>query len=67
MDVLFRKEQKLCATCTYWDGTKEISDNAINTGFNSCGRCESPNNFPISQRLASEQACLKYTLYPALK
>jgi predicted PP-loop superfamily ATPase len=67
MDVLFRKEQKLCATCIYWDGKKEISSNAINTDFNCCGRCEFPNNFPISQRLASEHACLKHTLATALK
>ena len=67
MEVLFRKDQKLCATCTFWHGPKEICGHAINTEFTSSGRCESPNNFPIDQRLASEHACLKYTLYPALK
>lgn len=67
MDVLFRKEQKFCATCTYWHGSKELCDNAINTDFTSYGRCESPNNFPIDLRIASEHACSKYTLYHALK
>jgi hypothetical protein len=41
-------------------------DGGVIVDATSYGHCECPNNFPIDQRMATENPCPKYVLYPAL-
>lgn len=66
MGVFFRKDQSLCGTCAYWGGAKEISGDAVQVDPTGYGKCEHPDNFPIDQRMATENACPKFVLYAAL-
>lgn len=67
MDILFHKEQKLCATCLYWGGSKEMRGDAINVDFISYGKCEHPNNSQIDKQIIASSNCSKYMLYPVLQ
>jgi hypothetical protein len=67
MEILFPKEQKVCGTCTYWNGSKVINGGAIKIDFTSYGICEHPHNSHSGQRLEPSCTCLKYILNPALK
>jgi hypothetical protein len=66
MNILFPKVQKVCATCTYWNGAKEIYGSAIKAHFTANGICEHADNLDIEEQTTATESCLKHTLNPAL-
>lgn len=66
MNIIFTKEQKVCATCIHWNGAKELYGDAIKAHFTANGICEHPDNLDIVKQLTATESCLKYTLNPAL-
>ena len=66
MDILFRKEQKVCGTCIHWNGSKEVCGDSIKIDFISYGSCEHTDKSHMYNQLTPSHYCSKYILYPAL-
>lgn len=66
MDVLFKKEQKLCVTCAYWDGLKQLNEHAIKADFIYSGKCKHPLNVDIGECVASQTSCREYLTHAIL-
>jgi hypothetical protein len=65
--VIYRKDSQCCGTCVYWRGMREATMSCgVIVDTTIIGRCDHPNNFPITERWATENPCPKYVLYPAI-
>jgi len=70
MAVLFNSGSKHCATCTYWNGRREIvsGGQSVRSIPNDKGICNNPkSSFKGKSTLADYGSCLKYEKWQVLK
>jgi hypothetical protein len=66
MGVLLGKDRSLCATCVYWGGQRKNYGKDLDVEPCSYGKCLHPDNSYLNDRMATENSCPKFVLYPYL-